>query len=80
MLILFHKEECPFCLKVRQFMSDHHISYTSVVSPKGAASRKILMQLGGKEQVPFLVDVDRGAMMYESDDIIEYLQKNYLRK
>lgn len=77
MLLLFHKEECPYCLKVRQFMSDHHISYTSIVSPKGAPSRKILVQLGGKEQVPFLVDTDRGEMMYESNDIIAYLKKRY---
>lgn len=78
MLLLFHKEECPFCLKVRQFMSDHHISYTSIVSPTGAPSRKVLLKLGGKEQVPFLVDADKGEMMYESGDIIEYLKKNYL--
>ncbi len=77
MIILFHKEECPFCLKVRQYMSDHYISYTSVVSPKGAPSRKILLKLGGKEQVPFLVDTDKGEMMYESSDIVAYLQKNY---
>ena len=79
MLILFHKEECPFCLKVRQFMSDHDISYVSIVSPKGALSRKVLMKLGGKEQVPFLVDADKGEMMYESSDIIAYLQKNYVK-
>jgi anaphase-promoting complex subunit 7 len=79
MLILFHKEECPFCLKVRQFMSDSHISYVSIVSPKDAPSRKVLQQLGGKQQVPFLVDTDRGEMMYESDDIIKYLKKNRVK-
>ncbi len=78
MLILFHKEECPFCLKVRQFLSDSHVSYVSVVSPSGAPSRKILDKLGGKMQVPFLVDTDKGEMMYESDDIIEYVKSNYL--
>ncbi len=78
MLILFHKEECPFCHKVRQFMSDSHVSYVSLVSPVGAPSRKILMQLGGKQQVPFLVDTDKGEMMYESDDIVEYIKKNYV--
>lgn len=77
MIILFHKEECPFCLKVRQFMSDNHISYTSIVSPKEAPSRKVLVKLGGKEQVPFMVDTDKGEMMYESSDIIDYLRKNY---
>ncbi len=60
-------------------MSDHHISYTSIVSPKAAPSRKVLVKLGGKEQVPFLVDADKGEMMYESDDIVAYLQANYVK-
>lgn len=77
MLILFHKEECPYCLKVRQFMSDNSISYVSLVSPKGSPSRGILEKLGGQQQVPFLVDADKGAMMYESSDIVNYLQENY---
>ncbi len=78
MLILFHREECPFCLKVRQFMSDNRVSYVSVVSPKDSPSRKVLMKLGGQQQVPFLVDTDKGEMMYESNDIIEYVKKNYV--
>lgn len=76
MFLLFHKEECPFCQKVRQFMSDEEISYVSIVTPSGSKSRDILQKLGGKQQVPFLVDVDQGVMMYESGDIIEYLKKN----
>jgi len=79
MILLFHREECPYCVKVRQFMSNNKISYTSIVSPPGSPSRKILNKLGGKEQVPFLVDTDVGEMMYESDDIVEYLQKNYVQ-
>ena len=78
MLILFHREECSYCLKVRQFMSDNCVSYVSVVSPKESPSRKVLMQLGGKQQVPFLIDTDQGEMMYESDDIVEYVRKNYV--
>jgi glutaredoxin 2 len=36
-----------------------------------------MMKLGGKAQVPFLVDQSKGVMMYESGDIVEYLEKNY---
>ena len=57
---------------------NNSISYISLVSAKGSPSRKILMKLGGKEQFPFLVDTDRGEMMYESEDIIEYVKKHYL--
>lgn len=77
MLLLVHKEECPYCAKVRQFMSDHNISYNSLVSKTGAPSRDVLEALGGKGQVPFLIDFDKGKWMYESDDIIDYLKKNY---
>ncbi|MBP7819525.1 glutathione S-transferase N-terminal domain-containing protein [Candidatus Gracilibacteria bacterium] len=78
MLILFHKEECPYCAKVRQFLSDSGVSYVSLVTPNGADSRKILEQLGGKQQVPFLLDTDAGEWLYESADIIDYLEKNYV--
>jgi len=32
-----------------------------------------LLVLGEKNQVPFLVDTEKNAKMYESDDIIQYL-------
>ncbi len=59
-------------------MSENVLSYVSVVSPKGSKSRDILEKLGGKQQVPFLLDVDKGVSMYESDEIISYLKKTYL--
>jgi glutathione S-transferase len=36
-----------------------------------------LIARGGKRQVPYLVDTDRGVEMYESADIIAYLEANY---
>lgn len=79
MIILFHREECPYCLKVRQFCSDNQVSYVSIVTPVGSKSRGILEKLGGKQQVPFMVDTDQGMMMYESQDIIDYLAENYVK-
>ena len=78
MLLLVHKEGCPFCVKVRQFMSENNLSYVSLVSESGSKSRKILEDLGGQTQVPFLIDFDAGEYMYESGDIIDYLEDNYL--
>lgn len=79
MLLLIHKEECPYCLKVRQFLSDRRVSYVSLVSPTDSPSREILMKLGGKAQVPFLIDFDLGTTMYESDEIIQYVKGHYLK-
>jgi glutathione S-transferase len=36
-----------------------------------------MMKLGDKPQVPFLVDQEKGVMLYESDAIVEYLYANY---
>ena len=34
----------------------------------------LMIQLGGKRQVPFLFDNKNNVTMYESKDIIEYLK------
>lgn len=78
MIELYQKEECPFCHKVRQFLSDHHIDWVSRSAPKGSPQRETLLELGGKEMVPFLYDPEKDIKMYESDDIIAYLQKEYV--
>jgi glutathione S-transferase len=31
----------------------------------------------GEDQIPYLVDTDRGVTLYESDDIVEYLEEHY---
>ncbi len=36
-----------------------------------------LLEKGGKKQVPFLVDDEKGESMYETSDIIDYLRTNY---
>jgi glutaredoxin 2 len=45
--------------------------------PDGSIRRKELIKLGGKEQVPFLVDTEKNVKMYESEDIINYVRENY---
>jgi len=34
-------------------------------------------KIGGKTQVPLLVDQQNGVTMYESDAIMQYLEENY---
>ncbi len=78
MLILFQKESCPFCAKVRRFLSENNVSYVSQSSETGSASRELLKKLGGQDMVPFLMDADKGVALYESADIIAYVQENYV--
>ena len=75
MLILYTKTNCPFCEKVLR--RAHELGITletrNIAEPKNLDE---LMKLGGKRQVPFLVDEERAVSMYESDDIVRYLE-NY---
>ncbi len=73
MLDLFILETCPYCQKVMSFLNDNNIKYNKV-DITNRASEEALIKMGGKRQVPFLVDTDRNIQMYESNDIIEYLK------
>lgn len=73
MLELFVLETCPYCQKVMKFLDEEHMKYRKIdISNK--ESEESLIQIGGKRQVPFLVDTDRNIQMYESADIVEYLK------
>lgn len=73
MFELFMLDFCGYCKKVMAFMDEHGIPYKKIdISNK--ENEEMLIKLGGKRQVPFLVDKERGVEMYESNDIIEYLK------
>ena len=77
MLELYQFEQCPYCKKVRTALTDLNLDYICRNVPKMNKKREILITLGGQDQVPFLVDLDKGVMMYESDEIVKYLEKTY---
>jgi len=79
MLNLYVIDECPYCNKVRNFLATKRIDYTPIIAPRGSENREKLLALGGQHQVPFLEDTERNVTMYESDEIIEYVTKHYLR-
>ena len=73
MLELFILETCPYCKKVMNFLDSENMHYSKIdISNK--ENEEALIRIGGKRQVPFLIDKDRNIQMYESDDIIEYLK------
>lgn len=73
MLDLYILESCPYCKKVLSFLETTSEKYNKIdINIK--QNEEALIKLGGKRQVPFLVDNDRNVQMYESDDIIEYLK------
>ena len=74
-LVLYKKETCPFCRKVMGFISSTgrtDVLYRDIVEDLDAADE--LVRVGGKRQVPCLF-ID-GKPMYESLDIIRWLEEN----
>lgn len=51
------------------------VDYELVEASFGTPGRDEVIALGGKSQVPFLVDGD--TQMYESDDILRYVIAKY---
>lgn len=80
MLELYQTDYCPYCAKVRFVLQELGVHYVSHNALPGTEERARLLQLGGKGQVPFLVDhanPDKPVMMYESEDIVRYLRETY---
>jgi len=77
-LEIYEFEGCPFCRKVREAVSILDLDVLFYPCPKnGPNYRMKAMELGGKQQFPYLVDPNSGVAMYESDDIIKYLFNTY---
>lgn len=72
MLILYKMEGCPYCEKVLNALQEKNMTFKSLDISDPVNLDELLI-LGGEQQVPFLVDTEHNAKMYESDDIIEYL-------
>jgi glutathione S-transferase len=72
-------EGSPYCRKVREVLTELDLEYIVKNMPKGSPKRVELVEHGGKFQVPYLIDPNSKKEMYESDEIIEYLQERYGR-
>lgn len=77
-LQLYEFEACPFCRRVREALTELDLSAEVYPCPKGSLyHRSFVRERGGKEQFPYLIDVNTGVNLYESGDIVKYLFKTY---
>ncbi|WNG32864.1 glutathione S-transferase [Archangium minus] len=77
-LELYEFENCPFCRKVREALSLLDLEAFIYPCPKGGTRfRPRAVELGGKQQFPYLVDPNTGQRMYESNAIVRYLFETY---
>lgn len=77
-LALYQFHACPFCVKTRRAMRRLNLPITTV-DAKQEDARKELLEQGGSSKVPCLrIEDDNGVRwMYESKDIISYLEQRF---
>jgi len=76
-LELYSFEASPFCRIVREQLSSLEIPYLLHNVAKGSPRRDAFVERSGKMMVPYLVDPNTGAALFESADIVDYLEDTY---
>lgn len=76
-LELYSFEASPYCRIVREVLCELEIPYLLHNVGKGSAKREAFTALSGKMMVPYLVDPNTGRSMFESADIVAYLNETY---
>jgi glutathione S-transferase len=76
-LELWSFEASPFCRIVRERLTVLELPYLLHNVAKGSARRAAFVQRSGKMQVPYLADPNTGAELFESADIVAYLDATY---
>lgn len=74
MITIYVKTGCPYCARVLGVLDTQSIPYDMKNIADDAVMNE-LISLGGKRQVPFLIDED--VSLYESQDIIDYINAKY---
>ena len=76
-LELYSFEASPFCRIVRETLSSLELPYKLHNVAKGSAKRAAFVERSGKMMVPYLVDPNTQVEMFESAEIVRYLERTY---
>ncbi len=76
-LHLYSFEASPYCRLVREVLCELSIPYHLHNVGKNSPSRPAFIERSGKMMVPYLIDPNTGEEMFESADIIRYLEDTY---
>lgn len=79
---LYDMEGCPFCRRVREVFTLLNLDFEVYPCPKDGTrfrpvATEIIKSIGGTVQFPLLLDQNTGVTLQESQDIIDYLFKEY---
>ncbi|MCD7449706.1 hypothetical protein HAX54_001135 [Datura stramonium] len=78
-LELWAYEPSPFCKVVREVLVELELPHILHSCARGSPKRQVLYERVGHFQVPYLEDPNTGVQMFESADIVEYIQATYAR-
>lgn len=79
-LVLYQFRTCPFCIKVKRNNKRLSLNIATRDAQHNPTYREELLQGGGQIKVPCLKIIDEqgnDSWMYESDDILQYLQGRF---
>ena len=76
-LELWSFEVSPYCRIARETLSSLEIPYVLHNVGKGSPKREAFVAKSGKMMVPYLVDPNTGKSMFESSEIVRYLESTY---
>jgi len=74
--VIFQKR-LPFLQKGPGNLHEEAATDFQVFYKQNADNKKHAKKIGGKVLFPLLIDEKHGVIMYESDDIVQYLRDNY---
>lgn len=76
-LELYSFEGSPYCRLVREALCELELPYLLHNVAKGSPRRAAFIARSGKMMVPYLADPNTGREMFESADIVRYLNETY---
>lgn len=76
-LELWSFEASPYCRLVRERLCELELPYALHNVAKGSPKRAAFVERAGKMQVPYLVDPNTGRALFESAEIVAYLEQTY---
>lgn len=74
-LILYQREECPYCQLVRKKLTLLQLPFLSMPVEPAGVDRKELIELSGQNEVPVLVH--NGDVIIGSREILNYLDETF---
>jgi glutathione S-transferase len=76
-LELWSFESSPFCRLAREALTSLELPYLLHNVGKGSPRREAYIARSGKMMVPYLADPNTGIELFESADIVRYLERTY---